>query len=64
MKAVFANADGRGDIGNVRSKGKAARQALLREVLRPYQAAIDALSCMLVDDLLEMYPDVTVMLSL
>jgi hypothetical protein len=43
---------------------KKKRQALLKEILDPFEAIVDFPGCYLVDDLLELYPDAKVVLGL
>ena len=47
-----------------RETDKVKRQALLREILEPYQAIVDFPGCFVVDDLMEMFPDAKVILGL
>jgi hypothetical protein len=42
---------------------KKKRQAILKEMLDPFEAIVDYPGCYLVDDLLELYPDAKVILS-
>ena len=45
-------------------RDKIKRQALLRHTLQGYNAIVDAPGCMVLDDLMELYPDAKVVLGL
>jgi len=62
MRAVYDNADGFGDLWSLvfEVEDKSTCEDLLSEALKPSRAAVEAPSCMLVDDLLEMHPNAKV----